>query len=82
VIAATDRVGNVFWRDSNTGTLVVWEVFGFGVVTSANLGAVPLNWVIGKALVGLEVEQASTVKPAAVRSGGAAATTAADSKQR
>jgi len=46
VIAATDRVGNVFWRDSNTGTLVVWEVFGFGVVTSANLGAVPLNWVI------------------------------------
>ena len=41
-----DGKGNIFWRDTNTGTLAIWEVNGFQVVQSASLGAIPLNWTI------------------------------------
>jgi hypothetical protein len=36
-----------FWREGNTGTLAIWELYGFEVVqAAASLGVVPLNWVV------------------------------------
>ena len=71
-----------FRYDYTSATYRLRAYFYWGKQVLVIAGVVALAFAIGKALVGLEVEQASTVKPAAVRSGGAAATTAADSKQR
>jgi hypothetical protein len=45
-IAGTDNKGDIFWREGNTGTLAIWELYGFEVVQAASLGVVPLNWVV------------------------------------
>jgi hypothetical protein len=35
--------GDIFWREGNTGTLAIWELYGFEVVQAASLGVVQLG---------------------------------------
>jgi hypothetical protein len=45
-VAGVDSKGDVFWRDSITGTVAMWVVNGTTVTQSLGLGMVPLNWTI------------------------------------
>jgi hypothetical protein len=46
IVAATDGKGEIFWRDLNTGTVMVWVVSGAQVAQSASLGALPITWML------------------------------------
>jgi hypothetical protein len=37
---------DILWRDSNTGTVAIWNMNGFQIKATSNLGAVPSTWNI------------------------------------
>jgi Ca2+-binding RTX toxin-like protein len=39
-----DGKSDILWRDSTTGTTVLWQMNGTQIDSSTNLGAIPLNW--------------------------------------
>lgn len=45
-VVGTDGKNEIFWRDSNTGTVAMWLVAGPNVLLAKNYGAVPSSWSI------------------------------------
>jgi hypothetical protein len=41
-----DGYTDLLWRDSTTGTVVIWFMNGFQVTSTTSLGAIPTNWSI------------------------------------
>jgi len=41
-----DGIGDILWRDTTSGNLVVWFMNGTAVVSTASLGSVPMSWTI------------------------------------